>query len=43
MTPRERAEVLLDQQPVGRVTPAIVLPWVVKAICFLLYRYIKEE
>ncbi len=38
-----KAHSLLDLQPVGRVTPAIFIPWATRVLCFLLNRYLKED
>jgi len=38
-----KAEQLLDEQPVGRTRLDVFAPWIVKALCFLLHRYIRED
>lgn len=38
-----KAQVLLEMQPVGQLTPVQVLPWVVKVLQFLLVEKVRGK
>jgi len=38
-----KAKLLLELQPIGVLPPSAIIPWVVKVLVFLLYRYIRND